>query len=120
MNIFLFRKTNFNYSNFRPSCVKSLENIEGFATAQIDTIGHRFVEKIVEYSKKHKLMMDLHSAQNQISNSVQSREKVFQYFYYIFLSRFLFIKLIKSKDRSKINGYFRMFECDKARNICSI
>jgi hypothetical protein len=63
--------------------------------------------------------MDLHSAQNQVSNSVQSREKVIELFY-IFLSKILVIKSVKSKDRSKINGYVRLFECDKTRNIYSI
>jgi hypothetical protein len=32
-----------------------LENIEGFPTAKIDTIGSNFIDKIVQFSNKFKL-----------------------------------------------------------------
>jgi Werner syndrome ATP-dependent helicase len=42
----------------RPSTTQHLENIEGFAKAQINTIGDRFVSAIVKFSEKHNISMD--------------------------------------------------------------
>ena len=59
--------------------MKKLGNIEGFPTAQIQTIGHRFVEKIVEFCNKNKLEMDLPSAKNQTLSKPSSQNKVFEF-----------------------------------------
>ena len=52
--------------------MKNLAKIEGIATAQLDTTGQIFVEKIVEFCNKNKIAMDVSPVKGQMAKAATS------------------------------------------------